>query len=328
MEIEVCPVIDGRRKTAWQDLMRSAELHTELSAEETVLLWEDDRLVAAGSRDGAILKHIAVSPDFWGEDLTAKLLTALRQNAFSAGYRHLFLYTKPKNEAIFRSLFFYPVAKTRDTVLMEDKKDGISRFLSSLPRSEEEGSIGAAVMNCDPFTKGHRYLIEQAAMSCDRLYVFVLSEDKGFFSADERLEMVRLGTEDLKNVTVLPTGPYLISAATFPNYFLKDRDRADTVQSELDIEVFLRHFVPYFSITRRFVGTEPLSPLTEKYNDALKKALPPAGVELRVIPRLEIDGKAVSASRVRSLWKEGERELLFDLVPKSTYNFLTRRNPG
>jgi len=327
MEIEVVRAPDGRKKSAWERLMQSAGLQTELSAEETVLLWEGRTLAAAGSRDGAVLKHIAVSPDFQGEDLTAKVLTFLRQNAFSAGYRHLFLYTNPKNERIFRSLFFYPVAKTEDAVLMEDKKDGISSFLASLPKGAPSCEAGSCVMNCDPFTKGHRFLIEQAAASCERLYVFVLSEDQGFFSAEERLQMVRLGTEDLKNVSVLPTGPYLISSATFPSYFLKDRDKAPLVQCALDIAVFLKHFVPYFSITRRFVGTEPLSPLTNAYNETLKKHLPLSGVELFEIPRLEIASSPVSASRVRSLWKDGKRDLLSDLVPKSTYDFLTRRYP-
>lgn len=327
MDFEIVTHLSGRKKEAWQRLMQSAGLHTDLAAEETVLLWEEDTLAATGSRDGAVLKHIAVSPGFQGADLTAKVLTVLRQNAFLAGYRHLFLYTKPKNEFIFRSLFFYPVAKTEDVVLMEDQKDGIASFLSSFPKENSGGTVGSCVMNCDPFTKGHRFLVEQAAASCDRLYVFVLSEDKSFFSAEERMEMVRLGTEDLKNVTVLPTGPYLISSATFPTYFLKDRDKATSVQCALDIAIFLKHFVPHFSITRRFVGTEPLSPMTNIYNETLKSILPSGGVEVFEIPRLEVESAPVSASRVRSLWKDGEREFLSHLVPESTYKFLTRRYP-
>lgn len=327
MDFEILTQLSEKKKAAWQHLMQSAELHTDLTAEETVLLWEGHTLAATGSRDGSVLKHIAVSPEFQGADLTAKVLTVLRQNAFSEGYRHLFLYTKPKNEAVFRSLFFYPVAKTGDVVLMEDKKDGIASFIASLPKKSDSGTVGSCVMNCDPFTRGHRYLVEQAAALCDHLYIFVLSEDKGFFPAKERLEMVRLGTEDLKNVTVLPTGPYLISSATFPTYFLKDRDKAASVQCALDIAIFLKHFVPYFSITRRFVGTEPLSPMTNTYNETLKSLLPKSGVELFEIPRLEIASSPVSASRVRSLWKEGDRAQLFELVPKSTYDFLTRRYP-
>ncbi len=327
MEIEVCTALEGRKKAAWQELMEHSGLTPESVPEKTVLIWQDARLAATGSREGSLLKYLAVSSEFRGEDLMSKVVTELRRDAFSEGKQHLFLYTKPGNEFTFRSLFFYPVAKTRDTVLMEDRKDGISSFLASLPKKDAQGTVGSCVMNCDPFTKGHRYLVETAAAACDTLYVFVLSEDKGCFSAEDRIEMVRRGTEDLKNVTVLPTGPYLISSATFPSYFLKDRDKAASVQCELDIAIFLKHFVPHFSITRRFVGTEPLSPLTSAYNKTLKEHLPAAGVEVFEIPRLEMENAPVSASRVRKLWAEKEFHLLSQLVPKTTYDYITRRYP-
>ena len=127
-------------------------------------------------------------------------------------------------------------------LLMENKRDGICQFLAALPEGENKKVVGAAVMNCNPFTKGHRFLIETAAKECDRLYVFVLSEDKSEFSAADRMNMVKLGTADLPNVTVLPTGPYLISAATFPTYFLKNRDGAEQVQCLLDIAIFCKFF--------------------------------------------------------------------------------------
>lgn len=103
---------------------------------------------------------------------------------------------------------------------MENRKGGIDSFLAEICKEKPEGNIGAIVMNANPFTKGHRYLIETAAEKCDKLYVFVVSEDKSLFSAKDRLEMVKLGTKDIEKVTVLPTGPYLVSSATFPTYFL------------------------------------------------------------------------------------------------------------
>ena len=248
------------------------------------------------------------------------MLTALRQDAFDAGHKHLFLYTKPKNKWMFGSLFFYPVAQTADVLLMENRRGGITEFLAQLPVSPCEGKVGAAVMNCNPFTRGHRYLIETAAKECDRLYVFVLSEDKSEFSAHDRMEMVKRGTADLPNVTVLPTGPYLISSATFPTYFLKEREKATQVQCRLDIEIFTKYFVPKFGITHRFVGTEPLSPMTAQYNAALKQHL--TNVELREIPRLEAEGAPVSASRVRALLKEGDFAALEALLPPTTLDYL------
>ncbi len=320
MVVEIKNSLSGRSKLLWEQLLARAELQPDTQTEQTVLVWDGDILAAAGSRQGALLKCIAVDPAYRGEDLTATVLTQLRSEALQQGHRHLFLYTKPQNREMFRSLFFYPVAHTRDVALMENRRDGIEEFLKTLPEGTGEKTVGAAVMNCNPFTLGHRYLIESAARECDRVYVFVLSEDQSCFSAADRLELVRRGTGDLPNVTVLPTGPYLISAATFPTYFLKNREQAPQVQCHLDIAVFGQYFVPRFGITRRYVGSEPLSPLTESYNRALQQLLPVYGVEVKEIPRLTIDGIPVSASRVRTLLEAGEN--VRALVPDTTYQYL------
>lgn len=324
MDIELVNRLSGSRLAAWKDLLTKAGLHADFIYDRTVLIWENGLLIAAASRQENILKGIAVDDSHRGEDLTATLLTQLRQDAFEAGYSHLFLYTKPQNLYMFRSLFFYPVAQTKDVLLMENKENGISQFLDTLPAAPCEGTVGAAVMNCNPFTKGHQYLIETAAKECDRLYVFVLSEDKSEFSFRDRLEMVKLGTTHLPNVTVLPTGPYLISSATFPTYFLKDRENVQAVQCQLDIEIFSKFYAPKFGITRRYVGTEPLSPMTNLYNQALKAYLPANGIELIEIPRLEQSGAPVSASRVRQLLQDKALDTLGDLVPQTTYDYLTK----
>ena len=313
MYTEIVRELRGNIRGQYLALLKKGGLEYEAEAEETVLIWDNDCLVATGARQEHILKYIAVDPLYQGEGFTATLITALKESALKAGHKHLFLFTKPKNKLQFQSLFFYPIARTEDVLLMEDRRGGIGNFLKSLPRPCAEGRIGSAVMNCNPFTLGHRYLIETAASQCDHLYVFLLSEDKSRFSAHDRLEMAKLGTEDLPNVTVLPTGPYLISSATFPGYFLKDRDKT-TAHCELDIAVFAEHYIPYFGITCRFVGTEPLSPLTEQYNQALKTQLP---IPLIEIPRLEHGGEPVSASRVRTLLPNVK-----DLVPESTYTYL------
>lgn len=323
MDIEILTTLQGRKLKAWEQLLQKTDLVPEEIPEQIVLLWEDDDLAATGSRQGNILKYLAVDPAHQGEGLLATLLTALRQEAFHQGHRHLFLYTKPANEHLFRDLMFYPVAATDKVLLMEDKPDGVQCFLKTLP-VENCGTVGAAVMNCDPFTLGHRYLAESAAKECDKLYIFVLSEDQGHFSAADRLAMVKAGTADLENVTVLPTGPYLISAATFPTYFLKDRDGAEQVQCLLDIAIFCKYYAPHFGIQRRYVGTEPLSPMTNKYNAALKVNLPAKGIEVRELPRLEKAGTPVSASAVRKALGEGDWDTLRTLVPPTTFEYLQK----
>ena len=322
MYTETVKSLQGSKREQWEKLLRSAALEPDAQLESIVLVWEDEDLIATGSRQGNLLKCIAVDALHQGQDLTSTVLSHLRQDAFSRGYSHLFLYTKPQNEWMFSSLFFYPIAKTDTVLLMENKRDGINNFLSTLQAESAAGTVGAAVMNCNPFTKGHRYLIETAAGECDRLYIFVLSEDKSAFCAADRLEMVRLGTSDLPNVTVLPTGPYLISSATFPTYFLKEREKAEQIHCLLDIEIFCKYYVPKFGITRRYVGTEPLSPMTNQYNDALKAHLPERGIQLREIPRLEQSGTPVSASAVRQCMADGDLQTLQTLLPETSWKYM------
>lgn len=322
MEIEILSSLSENKLCERSLLLRANSLEADNDADCYILIYENGRLLAAGARKENILKCIAVDEAHKGEGLTATLLTELRKNAFENGYSHLFLYTKPKNRMMFESLFFYPVAETESVLLMENKKDGIKSFLTSFEKATGNGSIGAVVMNCNPFTLGHRYLIEQAANECDTLYVFVLSEDKSTFSAKDRLEMVKRGTADIRNVCVLPTGPYLISSATFPTYFLKDRDNVQEIQCRLDIEIFARFFVPYFGITKRYTGTEPLSRATQMYNRTLSENLPAFAVEYKELERLEIDGNPVSASRVRELLENGNIQQVKKLVPESTFEYL------
>ena len=321
MDIELQYGLRGKKKQQWVEFLAQADLEADENIDSTVLVWDDDRLAATGSRKGNLLKCIAVSEDYQGQGLTATVLTQLRQDAFADGHKHLFLYTKPKNLLQFQSLFFYPVAQTQQVLLMEDKPQGITKFLDGFTPAKTDGRIGALVMNCNPFTLGHRYVIETAAKECDHVYVFVLSEEQPPFPAADRLQLVKAGTTDLKNVTVLPTGPYLISSATFPTYFLKDREQAAIAQCGLDIAVFSRYYIPKFGITHRYVGSEPTSVLTNAYNCALKAQLP---IEVVEIPRLEAGNAPISASTVRSLMGTGKIEKMQTLIPPTTIDYLEK----
>lgn len=322
MYIELLKDINGTKFNIWKDFLKKSSLEPDTLIDCTVLIWEDNTLIATGSRYDCVLKCLAVDEKHQGEGLTASLITTLRNDAFSNGIRHLFLYTKPQNKAIFEDLFFYPVAQTENVLLMEDKKNGINTFLESLPKNDATGKTGCLVMNCNPFTLGHLYLAETAAKECDKLYIFVVSEDKSIFSATDRLEMVKQGTAHIKNVTVLPTGPYLISSVTFPTYFLKEKENLEQIKCLLDIEIFSKYYAKEFNITTRFVGTEPFSQSTAQYNDALKKFLPEHGIEITEIQRLEKSGSPISASRVRNLIECGKIQEAKELLPDSTYNFL------
>lgn len=291
------------------------------------VLMENDEIIAAGSLDGATIKCVAVSPLHQGEDLTARLLTELRREAFSRGRDSLMLFTKPANESRFRPFGFYPVMRASGCLLMEDKRGGFAQYLDALRSDRCEGINGAIVANCAPFTLGHRYLVEKAAAQCDRLHLFILSENRGMFLPEMRMALAQAGCQDLKNVYLHPTEAYMVSSGTFPSYFIKDKARIGDIHCELDVRIFGEKIAPALNIVRRFVGTEPHCPVTRFYNEQLKARLPKYGVEVIELPRLELDGEAVSASRVRRLLENGDFESLRPLVPETTYEYLIKNYP-
>ncbi len=177
---------------------------------------------------------------------------------------------------------------------------------------------GCIVMNCNPFTLGHRYLIEQAAKQVERLYVMVVREDCSLFAYTERKAMVEQGVADIENVSVIDGSDYTISRATFPTYFLKRLDDAADTQMLLDLDLFRRHIAPALGATVRFVGTEPTDQLTRRYNQLMYEALK----DVREINRLEKDGNAVSASRVRKAMEEGDMNTIRQLVPPTTLPYI------
>lgn len=186
--------------------------------------------------------------------------------------------------------------------------------------------IGSIVMNCNPFTNGHRYLIEQALKQVDYLIIFVVEENRSIFTYEERFLMVSEGVKDLGNVMVVPSGPLILSQTTFPEYFLKiaDEDIVDNV--EYDITLFAERIAPKLNITYRFVGEELEDQVTNEYNGAMKRILPRNGVNIVEIPRKQIDSKAISASSVRGCLDNGDMNRLRDLIPESTMNILFLKN--
>lgn len=324
MVMEYGRPFQGEKLEQLRHFLEAEGLRYEPSIEFTVVAREHGEIIAAGSLDHSVLKCIAVTHARHGDGLAATILTELRKEAFARGLSQLFLYTSPSYRALFQSLFFYPIAETAQALLMENSRTGIHSFLASLEHRESGGTVGAIVANCNPFTLGHLHLVETAARQCSLLHVFILSEERSKFSAQDRMQLVREGTAHLKNVILHPTGGYLVSSATFPSYFLQGQAEAAQAQCQMDLEIFTRYFVPEFQITKRFVGTEPYSPITNAYHEQLKSFLPQFGVSLLEIPRLEIGGNAVSASMVRQLLKQNDFSSIQKIVPDSTYQFLVR----
>ncbi len=187
---------------------------------------------------------------------------------------------------------------------------------------EKKLPVGAIVMNCNPFTFGHRALVEYAAAQVVKLYVFVVEEDKSIFPFADRIELVKQGVKDLANVEVLPSGKFIISQRTFSGYFSKEELQDAVVDSSEDVEIFGREIAPTLGITVRFAGEEPTDNVTRQYNETMREILPRYGVEFREIPRKEIGGEPISASSVREALKRGDFDRIKELVPPATLKYL------
>lgn len=303
-----------------RSFLSDSALAFEEQATDTLMVYDNGTLIGTGSLDEGVLKCIAVAPGRQGEGLLGTVLTMLVQRAMQRGYTHLFIYTKPGNLWVFKPFGFFAIASTASVALLENRKDGIRSFVRSLA-GRRRGVVGAIVMNANPFTLGHRYLVEQALQDVDELQVFVLSSRKSEVPPQVRLRLVREGCADLSRVIVQESSDYLVSSATFPTYFLP-KDSIQEANAELDIRIFVDYFVSELNISIRYLGTEPYSPVTNSYNQELLAMLPREGVHVRVLQRKETEGEAISASRVRSLMKKGDLEAVRPLVPEVTWQYL------
>jgi [citrate (pro-3S)-lyase] ligase len=306
------------------EFLRRQGLAVEEGTDEFVGVYEQGSLVAVGARARNVLKMIAVAPSHQGGPVLGEILTALVERGFAAGFDSLFVFTKPEHSVTFEALNFNLLASQARVSLLEFG-GGFERWLVANRRLVKPGRNGGAVVNCNPFTLGHRYLIEAAARQVDHLYVFVVREDRSVFPFELRHRLVREGVRDLANVIVLDTSHYAVSGATFPTYFLKKNDPAARIQMELDVTLFAAKIAPAFGIATRFVGTEPICEMTNGYNDAMKKVLPAYGIGLVEIERKQAGGAPISASRVRRLLDDHDLAAARALVPDTTYSALLER---
>ena len=319
---------DPRRREAVDLFLHQHQLSLEADCERVIVAEDQRRIVGCGAIAGCVLKCIAVDPSLQGEGLSLKLLTELMTLAYERGRSELFLFTKPDNAALFSSAGFWPIARAGDqAVLMENSRERLARYCRQLTMYRQPGEkIGAIVMNANPFTLGHRWLVEQAARQCDWLHLFVVKEDASFFSYQDRVALIEQGIAGIANVTLHPGSAYLISRATFPGYFFKDKGVVDDCHCQIDLQLFREHLAPALQITHRFVGSEPLCSLTRNYNLRMKELLEAPGetpaIQVVELERVEKDGAPISASRVRKLYKERQWSAIAPLVPPGTLSFL------
>lgn len=230
-------------------------------------------------------------------------------------------------DAIFEELYPVLVKPVTDRRPLDffDSELYISAFFSDFDPSAYS-VIGSIVMNCNPFTLGHRWLIEEARRQVDFLIIFVVEEDRSVFTFEERFMMVHNGVSDLDHIKVVPSGDNILSQQTFPEYFVKVEDEQLVENVERDIAIFAEQIAPKLNISCRFVGEEPEDRVTNSYNTAMKKILPAHGIDVVEIPRKETGGKIISASLVRRCLETNDQETLAKLVPQSTMRILYSTN--
>lgn len=286
--------------------------------------FEDKRLLGCCFLKDDMLQGLAVDPSRQGEGLSGRLAGEMVKRAFSMGISHLTVITKPQMTAQIREIGFRLVASAPPyAALLEMGQNGIDPFLRSLEQLADGKPMprAAVVLNANPFTNGHLHLLKRACAENAWVVALVLQEDASEFPFADRLRLVREGTKDLPNLSVLPGGRYVVSKLTFPSYFTQQQDLA-SAQGALDAAIFAERIAPALQLTRRYVGTEPISAVTEQYNRALIQRLPRDGIEVIEVPRLEMQGQPVSASRVRAAFHAGELDSVRALVPNSTYQYL------
>ena len=310
-EIEEIPLSTPRFRRKVESFLQSNGLRLEDVDVYLGVLGEDGEILAGGGIRRDIIKCIAVDDKVRSEGLAAPVVSRLISVGAANGYDELRVFTKVENAPVFESLGFHIIARAPKAVLMENGR-GLERYKEYLRGFACEGSA-VIVMNADPFTLGHEYLVRQAAERCEKLFVIPVSEDQGRFPSGERLGMIRACAGEY--ATVLNGSSYCISAATFPTYFLKDLSDAAETQMRLDLDLFANHIAPSLGATVRFVGSEPFDPLTERYNAMMKEVLP----EVCVIPRLCDSQGPVSASRVRLSLDKGRYQEAAALTPSSVH---------
>lgn len=336
----------------WEQLLQRSDIRQEPPYDALYGIYSDGRLVATGAREDSRLKCIAIDLAYQGGTLFNTLLSRMISDASVAGIERLFVYTKPSAAIAFENLGFRRIVDVpgiasflergtptfTDVLQMwidetkasqspqrnDNSHEGQSRYSRRMSNRQNSTDtvVESIVMNANPFTLGHRALVENALKRAPIVHLFVLSEDVSLFPAHVRLRLVREGTADLPGVIIHTTDAYLVSRASFPSYFLKKKTDATPVQAELDATLFRDRIAPALGITNRTVGEEPTDPVTAIYNDTLKRTLENT-ITLTIVPRARThEGSIISASRVRELFLKGELESLRPYVPEITYRFL------
>ncbi len=290
-------------------------------------------LIGTGSHKGKILKYVAVSTKYRDSTAFALIVTTLTERVLAVN-KNTYVFTRPANAKYFKGIGFKEIASAKPlfTVLEFGFETIVNYqdYLRSIKATTKTEKIASIVVNCNPFTKGHRYLIEKAAMENELVYLFVVEEDLSVFPFAVRWKLIKNGINHLNNVVMVKGGDYIVSGSIFPAYFLKNESISDIMkkQAELDVSIFANYIIPVLGIRKRYVGTENYCKTTAAYNEAMKTILPTVGVNIVEIERItssenpQNPSMCISASLVREAIKNNTLCDMMSCLPDSTRDFL------
>lgn len=303
--------------------LASFGLHYEKDIDKTLYIEENGNIIATISKSKDIIKCLAISSNYQSENLSSVLVSKILEKMHEENIYSYMVFTKAIYENTFINLGFKKLVNTSNTVMLEGGVDSIEDAIKKMKVkiNAEYGTItddikvGSIVMNANPVTLGHQYLIEQSIKENDLTLVFVVEEDNQEFDFQSRYGLVYLTCKKYENVVVLPASKYIVSKNTFPTYFLKE-DIVDKEISLVDGLIFKNYFMKHLKIDRRYVGSEVKEKMND-YNMTLKEILED---KLILLDRISLDGQVVSASHVRELLKEGSIEKALTYIPRECHS--------
>jgi len=313
----------------WQNFLIDKGIHNFNEIEinkidQTLGAFDEHRnLIATGSVAINILKYVAVEKEYKGKlfnQLLTKLLTFMTQE----GIFHWFVFTKPQYIQSFKNVGFSLLASSQWGAILERGNKTVHDYTKNLIQNSKQYSqrVAAIVMNANPFTNGHKFLVQKASLENDLVYVFVVDNDSSLFKTKERIQLVKEGTKQIKNVVVVNGENYMVSPTTFPAYFIQSPHDIIRYQTTLDARIFRNKIAPPLNIKKRYLGTEPYSNTTNVYNKTLQEELPP-NVETIIVERKKSKKlQVISASLVRRKIQAGDLEEIQEVVPKETFDFI------
>jgi len=278
-------------------------------------------IIGTISIDKEVIKCFAVDGDYQSSEVSSLLINETISYFKDNNIYNYQVYTKPKYKKQFISFGFRELVETNNVALLEAGAisifDSIKKIKTEIDISvgeiDETSDIASIVMNANPITLGHEYLIEKASREHNIVLVFVVEEDLSYFSFKERQSMVYLTCHKYDNVIVIPSTKYMVSLMSFPSYFLKTKEEVVNEYALIDSLIFKEYFMKYLFIKKRYVGTETKDYMIT-YNEKLKEILKD---DLIIVERNKNENnEIISASKIREYLKNKDINNVLLNVPR------------